>query len=305
MTPAAVELALEIRQEIEARHHEADQLRSRAIERAHAEAEMAQRLVADTLESDWNSKLRALGDAREERDRSRHADGLTMDDATRDRLIAMTTDFKKLWTDAATSNRERKRLLAHIVEDVTLVKMSAQGVTNAHIRFKGGKTETVTAQNPRSHAQQMQTPLQIVELVDQLLDEHIYADIAKELNRRGLRPGGAARAGHADAPFTAIRVAYIAHAYKLRPRYQRLRDRRMLTIRELSKRLGIHEQTLVRWAKHGIIKRHAHNEHAYLYEDPGPNPPKKQCSRWNTLARRAATCKRVGSQDANPGPEEV
>ena len=77
MTPAAVELALEIRREIEARHEEADQLRCRAIQRAQIEADLAQRrfmlvdpnnrLVADTLEAEWNDKLRALAQAREER----------------------------------------------------------------------------------------------------------------------------------------------------------------------------------------------------------------------------------------------
>jgi hypothetical protein len=43
MTPAAVELALEIRREIEARQQEADQLRCRATERAQFEADLAQR----------------------------------------------------------------------------------------------------------------------------------------------------------------------------------------------------------------------------------------------------------------------
>lgn len=42
MTPAAVELALEIRREIEARQEEADQLRGRAIERARVEADLAE-----------------------------------------------------------------------------------------------------------------------------------------------------------------------------------------------------------------------------------------------------------------------
>ena len=81
MTPAAVALALEIRREIEARYQEADQLRCRGIERAQIEAEIAQRrfmlvdpsnrLVADTLEREWNDKLRALAGAREERERAR------------------------------------------------------------------------------------------------------------------------------------------------------------------------------------------------------------------------------------------
>jgi hypothetical protein len=113
MTPAAVELALEIRREIEARYEEADQLRCRAIERAQIEAELAQRrfmlvdpsnrLVADTLEREWNEKLRALAEARAERERAQQRDQLVLDDAIRQRLAAMTTDFSRLWDDPSTT----------------------------------------------------------------------------------------------------------------------------------------------------------------------------------------------------------
>ncbi|MHC4933629.1 MAG: recombinase family protein, partial [Planctomycetota bacterium] len=125
MTPAAVELALEIRREIEARYQEADRLRSCAVERAQTEADLAQRrfmrvdpdhrLVADTLEAEWNEKLRALAKAREERERGRQEDQLVLDAALRERLLAMTTDFRQLWVDPDTPNRERKRLLASII----------------------------------------------------------------------------------------------------------------------------------------------------------------------------------------------
>ncbi len=50
------------------------------------------RLVADTLESDWNEKLRALAKARDERERARAEDRIAVDDAIRARLVAMTTD---------------------------------------------------------------------------------------------------------------------------------------------------------------------------------------------------------------------
>jgi len=298
MTPAAVELALEVRREIEARYQEADQLRCRAMERAQIEADLAQRrfmlvdpsnrLVADTLEGEWNDKLRALAKAREEREHGRKEDQLLLDDAIRERLMAMTTDFQKLWTDPSTPNRERKRLLAHIIEDATLIKLPAEGITKIHVRFKGGKTETLTAMNPRSSAQQVKTEPKIVELVDNLLDDHIYSGIADLLNEQGLRPGGSARPGRGDARFTALRVAYLVHRYGLRSRYDRLRARGMLTKKEAATRLGIHEATLVSWAEHGIITRHAYNGHAYLYEAPGPNPPVKHCSRWDRLADRAA-----------------
>ena len=106
MTPAAVELALEIRKEIEARYEEADQLRCRAIERAQIEADLAQRrfmmvdpsnrLVADTLEGDMERRSSARwprparnGSARDEHDQ------IMLDEAVRERLVAMTTDFQQ------------------------------------------------------------------------------------------------------------------------------------------------------------------------------------------------------------------
>lgn len=229
MTPAAVELALEIRKEIEARHDEADQLRLRAVERAQIDADLAQRrfmlvdpgnrLVADTLEREWNDKLRMLADAREERERALREDRLALDDAIRDRLVAMTDNFKTVWRDPALPNRERKRLLAYLVEDVTLLKFPAEGETRIHIRFRGGRTETLTTRNPKSSAQQVKTPPEVVEMVDKLLDDHICAEIAEILNARGIRPGGAARRDKADGSLTARHLSRqtIWSALSLRP----------------------------------------------------------------------------------------
>ena len=305
MTPAAVELALEIRKEIETRHDEADRLRLRAVERAQFEAELAQRrfmlvdpsnrLVADTLEREWNDKLRALASAQEDRERERQKDRIAVDGAIRERLVAMTTDFKTLWRDASLPNRERKRLLAYIIEDVTLVKLPAEGTTRIHVRFKGGRTETLTTQNPKSSAQQVKTDPKVVELVDALLDNHIYPEIAGILNDRAIRPGGSARRGQANARFTALRVAYLTNEYGLRSRYDRLRDRGLLTRAEAASRLGICESTLLRWVEHGLVTRHAYNAHAYLYEAPGPNPPIKHSSRWDPLTERVAAIRQADS----------
>lgn len=315
MTPAAVELAIEIRREVEARQEEADQLRCRAIERAQIEADLAQRrfmlvdpsnrLVADTLEREWNEKLRALAGIREERERARQRDYVVLDEAVRQRLAAMTTDFRKLWDDPDTANRERKRLLAYIIEDATLIKIPAEGITKIHVRFKGGRTETLITQNPKSSAQRIKTRPEVVHLVDQLLDHHVYSGIAAILNERGFRPGASARPGRAADRFSAKNVAYLMHTYGLRSRYDRLRDRGMLNKREIADRLGVHEQTVDRWAKSGLIRAHFYNDHGWqLFEPPGPNTPPKHCSRWDRLADRAAGMQ-AGPQDIGLGLKEV
>jgi hypothetical protein len=201
----------------------------------------------------------------------------------------MTTDFRKLWDDPDTANRERKRLLAYIIEDATLIKIPAEGITKIHVRFKGGRTKTLATRNPKSSAQQIKTQPEVVHLVDQLLDHHVYSEIAAILNERGFRPGASARPGRAADRFSAKHVAYLMHTYGLRSRYDRLRQRGMLNKKEMADRLGVHEQTVDRWAKHGLIGAHLYNDHGWqLYEPPGPNTPAKHCSRWDRLVDRAA-----------------
>jgi hypothetical protein len=66
VTPLALEVALTVQAELEARANEADQLRQSHVQRARQRAELARRryltvdpdnrLVADTLEADWNAR---------------------------------------------------------------------------------------------------------------------------------------------------------------------------------------------------------------------------------------------------------
>ena len=61
----------------------------------------------------------------------------------------------------------------------------------------------------------------------------------------------------------------------------------MLTRQEAAARLKIHEHTVARWARHGLIACHCYNGHYCLYEIPDANL-QKQSSRWNRLVDRAA-----------------
>jgi len=150
--------------------------------------------------------------------------------------------------------------------------------------------------NLKSSAQQIKTKPSIVELIDKLLDDYIYPEIAGILNEQGHRPGGTARRGCQEARFTPIKVAYLIHEYKLRSRYDRLRQRGMVTRQEAAAHLNISEQTVARWAKFGLITRHAYNGHYSLYEIADGDLPQKQCSRWNPLEDRAAAYRQMQTE---------
>jgi hypothetical protein len=159
MTPMALDVVLSVQQEVQTRIDEVDRLRRKKVERARYESDLAQRrymhvdpanrLVADSLEAEWNSRLRALNEAQEEYERLRQADHATVDEAQRARIEALASDFPRLWQDAKTPDRERKRMVRLILEDVTLIKRDQ---ITMHVRFKGGATRSFTLPRPlRAH----------------------------------------------------------------------------------------------------------------------------------------------------------
>ena len=132
LTPLALEVALAVQQELQQRLDEADRLRRQHVERARYEADLARerfmqvdpknRLVADALEADWNEKLRALTEAQEQYERQRQADRAVLDQESQSRILALTTDFPETLEDPKTPDRERKRMVRLLIEDVTLTK---------------------------------------------------------------------------------------------------------------------------------------------------------------------------------------
>jgi DNA invertase Pin-like site-specific DNA recombinase len=128
MTPLALEIALSVQDELANRADEADRLRRHQVERARYETELAQRrylrvdpdnrLVAATLEAEWNHKLRAQEAAQDDYERQRAADTL-LDEEKRQRVLALATNFPRLWRDPDTPARERKRMARLLIEDVT------------------------------------------------------------------------------------------------------------------------------------------------------------------------------------------
>ncbi len=73
-----------------------------------------------------------------------------------------------------------------LIEDVTLIK--GEKITY-HIRFKGGTCQTRTLPLPAPTYKTWETDPEIVQLIDQLLDEHTDKQIAKILNDKRYRSG--------------------------------------------------------------------------------------------------------------------
>ena len=164
ITPVTLEVALDVQRQLETQRDQADRLRKQHVERARYEAELAQqrymkvdpnnRLVADQLEADWNAKLRALDEAQQQYEQQCQADRATLNQQQRQEVHDLASDFPRLWRDKRTPQRERKRMVRLLIEDVTLVKAEQLVCTSC---FRGGATRSLSMPVPLPACKSWQT----------------------------------------------------------------------------------------------------------------------------------------------------
>ena len=276
VTPVTLQVALAVQKELENRSGESDRLRLQAVERARYEAELARRrymrvdpdnrLVADSLEAEWNQALRALTAAQERYEKQCQADHAELNEKQRASIMALAQDFPRLWNDPHTPEREKKRMARLLIADVTL---SRNTEITAQVRFNGGATDVLRLALPKAAWQLRQTPATVVAEIDRLLEEHTDREIAELLNARGMRSGE-------DLPFESLMVRRIRIDYKLKTHYDRLRTRGLMTVADIARCLKVCEATIGDWRRAGLLKAHRYNDKGqYLYERPAADAPKK------------------------------
>ena len=197
LTPLAAEAALTVSAELEHRAAEADTLRAAHVERARYHADLARRrylavdpanrLVADTLEADWNTALRALNDAQATYDkaRSQHPGQLT-DDAEDPDPAARHRPARHLERPRhpGTRTQAHRPAAAH--------RRHRDPHQRHHHRARpAGRRPDLHPHPPRPQTGWAirQTPPQVIAAIDELLDHHTHAEIAAILNHRGLTSG--------------------------------------------------------------------------------------------------------------------
>ena len=253
--PLTLEVALAVEQEVQARCAETDALRRQRVERARYEAELARRrymsvdpdnrLVAGSLEGEWNEKLRVHHAAQEEYERHTEQQRRLTEEQVRQKVLSLAADFPRIWNDPELEAREKKRMLRLLIEDVTLIK--ADKIT-ANVRLRGGATLTLTIDRPLPIAQIRRTKAEIVAEIDALLNEHCDGEVVKILNQRGHRTWQ-------NQPFTPKKIEYIRRVYHLKTRFRRLREQGLLTAKEMSSILGVSNTTVYEWARSGLLRR--------------------------------------------------
>lgn len=273
VTPVTVDLALEVFEELRTRKLEVDQLHRAQVERTRHEAELAQRqymlvrpenrLVADSLERQWNEKLRLLEEAEQEYRRASESDSHAVSDEDRQRIKSLVTDLPRVWNDPRTPSRERKRMLRLLIEDVTLLRGE---VIRIQIRWRGGATTQVERPLPLSAPDLRRTPVAIIELVRSLATEQTDAQIARTLNTRSLRSG-------TGMVFTASIVRHVRITYRIPSMFEHLKRSGWLTAVEMAAVLHINPATVKRIAREGVLPAVRADDRGQILYEPSDTLP--------------------------------
>ena len=164
---AQLEVSMAAFDQVAAQARQLDRQWQLTLERARYEAELARRrfvavepenrLVARTLEREWNEKLADI--ERMERDatlRPRLASRL-VDPAEQRRMLALARDLSKVWHSPTTPQTARKQVLGYLIKDVTLYR--GDTTIQVAIRWQTGVEKTCIAYRARTvHGERILSP---------------------------------------------------------------------------------------------------------------------------------------------------
>jgi DNA invertase Pin-like site-specific DNA recombinase len=214
--PARLEIALSALSHLEARAKQLDQQARRQIERAQYEADLAcrryravdpdNRLVARSLEREWNEKLLEVERLEREYQRLPKPAALLLSAAQREQIRQLAEDLPALWEALTTTWAQRKQLLRWLIKDVTLSKRDNR--IFIEIRWQTeARTSLSIPRLQRSWEVRQTSPL-VVARVQALAPTHTATQIATLLNEETLCPG-------LGGSFTASKVDWIRAAYHI------------------------------------------------------------------------------------------
>ena len=266
VTPAALGKAISTHNELTRTlaHAEAARLRELAQLRRAAELKRRRffncdpdhRLVADTLEADWNDALRQLDVLQQAHEHRRRADQTRLEEDSRRQLIALAEDLPRTWNDPATSAAERKRMLSLLIADVTLI--GGERIT-LHVRFRGGQSSSLSIPQPTPPPRASKVPAEVIRALDELLESASDREAARRMNALGLR-------NWQGQPFTTKRVTDLRQSAGLKSRFERLREKGFLTAREIARQLGICTTNAYKLGREGVLpQQHYGHEQRCLF----------------------------------------
>ena len=255
VSPASLSIHLEALQQIQHQQDIAlDQLKLQ-LERTQYEAERAfrqfdavepeNRLVARTLERQWNNFLKRVEELKARIAERKKIFKDRLSKIEEQEVHRLAHNLPAIWNATTTTDKDRKMLLRAAIQEVQLTKQD-RDVTVKILWIGGAVTEKIV-HLPKVRSKR-HTSLNLVELVRQLGKKFTDEQIARILIRQGRKTA-------TGLPFNSHRVANLRWNYGI-PRYKKPKGEQpnTYTAQQAAEVLRVSVPTIHNWLNAGFIK---------------------------------------------------
>jgi hypothetical protein len=261
LQPAQLEITLATLDTLEAQAQQVEHQWQLRRERAQYEADLARRrflavepenrLVARSLECDWNEKLAEVERLEKERTTLSRRSPAQMSPEERERILALTQDIPAVWNATTTTHVERKQLLRLLVKDVTITRYKR--TLSVAVRWQTGACTLLEVARALPLPEIRRTDPAVVARLRELAPDHTDRQMAEVLNAEG-------RVG-VKGPFTRNKVKCLRLSYGIvagcpeKPAgpAQNQRGDGCYSAQAVAERLNVHVATIAAWCRQGRL----------------------------------------------------
>lgn len=229
-------------------HVERVRYEAQRAERRYRAVEPENRLVARTLEADWEQHLSELSTAEAELARRQLQLPGRLTDEQRVRISTLGTDLMRVWKAPTTTDRDRKELLRTLLDEVNITIERGQSTAHLVLRWKGGAISQIDLNLKRRNTPPIRTDEDTIELVRRLAVHYPDSVIAGIVNRQGRHTAYGDR-------FTANKIGNLRRYWKI-PRFNPTlasKEGELVTVQKAAEMLKLAPSTLHRWLADGFI----------------------------------------------------
>jgi DNA invertase Pin-like site-specific DNA recombinase len=263
LEPAALEISLKVAEDVEAERQQLHRHWQQRLERAQYQVERAarqyqavepeHRLVARTLERQWEEALAAEAALKADYERFLTQQPVTLSAEERAAIRRLASDIPALWHAPTTTAADRQAIIRQLVERVIVTVQGDSERVQVQIHWLGGHGTQATLIRPVARVDQLSYYPQLMARVAALHAEGYQGTaIASLLNAEGWHPPKRCET------FNGARVQSLLARLGLRsqrrtPAIEVSREADEWTLAELSHRLDMPQPTLYRWLRCGVL----------------------------------------------------
>jgi hypothetical protein len=267
LTPSALEVSLQLAEDLELERTALQRQWRQRLERAHYEVERAwrqydavdpeNRLVARTLEGRWEAALTEALRLQTEYERFLAAQPVPPSAEERAAICRLAEDVPALWDAPTTTAADRQAIARLMLERVVITVHGESEAVTVECHWAGGTRTRHDLRRPVARLEQLSDHAALLERVRALhADGHTAPAIAVTLNAEGWKPPKRRTTYSASMVHELLRRLGVPPAAPRLSLTAKLQDRAPdeLTIDGLATRLGMPRVTVHFWVTRGLVK---------------------------------------------------